>query len=110
MTDDDLSEGHLSDERRHYDRSRLIVDLHFDGGDATGIASSKDISLGGLYMNTQADIPVGTTLTLRIPVGDRHVVIKADVVYSNPGRGVGVRFHRLPDDVRAIMERELPAP
>jgi hypothetical protein len=110
MTDDDLPEDHLSDERRHYDRSRLIVDLHFDGGDATGIASSKDISLGGLYMNTQADIPVGTTLTLRIPVGERHVVIKADVVYSNPGRGVGVRFHRLPDDVREIMEQELPAP
>ena len=110
MTDDDLPEGHLSDERRHYDRSRLIVDLHFDGGDATGVASSKDISLGGLYMNTQADIPVGTTLTLRIPVGERHVVIKADVVYSNPGRGVGVRFHRLPDDVREIMERELPGP
>jgi hypothetical protein len=110
MTDDDLPEDHLSDERRQYDRSRLIVDLHFDGGDATGIASSKDMSLGGLYMNTQADIPVGTTLTLRIPVGAQHVVIKADVVYSNPGRGVGVRFHRLPDDVREIMERELPAP
>jgi hypothetical protein len=110
MNDNDLPDGHLSDERRHYDRSRLIVDLHFDGGDATGVASSKDISLGGLYMNTQADIPVGTTLTLRIPVGEQHVVIKADVVYSNPGRGVGVRFHRLPDDVREIMERELPGP
>jgi len=110
MTDDDVPESQFSDERRHYDRSRLIVDLHFDGGDATGVASSKDISLGGLYMNTQADIPVGTTLTLRIPVGEGHVVIKADVVYSNPGRGVGVRFHRLPDDVREIMERELPGP
>jgi PilZ domain len=109
MIEEDLAEDH-SDERRHYDRSRLLVEVSFDGGDATGVASSKDISLGGLYMNTQTEIPSGTTLALRIPLGGQHVVIKADVIYSNPGHGVGVRFHRLPDDVREIMERELPAP
>ena len=110
MTDEHLSEDDLADERRHYDRSRLLVDVHFAGGDATGVASTKDISLGGLYMNSQADIPVGETLTLRIPLGGGHVVIKADVVYSNPGHGVGVRFHRLSEEARGIMERELPAP
>jgi hypothetical protein len=110
MTDDHDSEDPLADERRQYDRSRLIVDVHFDGGDATGVASSKDISLGGLYMSTKADIPVGTTLTLRLPLGGSHLVIKADVIYSNPGHGVGVRFHRLPDDARELMQRELPSP
>ena len=110
MIDEDLAEDDSQDERRHYDRSRLLVDVSFDGGDATGVASSKDISLGGLYMNTQTEIPVGKTLALRIPLGGQHVVIKADVIYSNPGHGVGVRFHRLPDDAREIMERELPAP
>ncbi len=109
MTQEDLSDG-STDERRHYDRSRLIVDVHFDGGDATGVASTQDISLGGLYMNTRTEIPVGETLVLRIPLADRHVVIKADVVYSNPGRGVGVRFHRLPDDTRELMEQAFPAP
>jgi PilZ domain len=110
MSEEELAEDNSTDERRHYDRSRLLVDVSFNGGDATGVASTKDISLGGLYMNTQAEIPVGETLALRIPLGGQHVVIKADVVYSNPGHGVGVRFHRLPDDTREIMERELPAP
>jgi len=110
MIEEDLTEDPASDERRHYDRSRLLVDVSFDGGDATGVASTKDISLGGLYMNTQTEIPVGKTLALRIPLGGQHVVIKADVIYSNPGHGVGVRFHRLPDDAREIMQRELPAP
>ena len=110
MVDEDISPDSSKDERRHYDRSRLIVDVHFDGGDATGVASSKDISLGGLYMSTQANIPVGKTLALRVPIGGQHVVIKADVVYSNPGHGVGVRFHRLSDETREIMERELPEP
>jgi hypothetical protein len=97
------------DERRQFDRARLIVDVHFDGADSTGVASTEDISLGGLYMNTQVHIPEGATLTLRIPLGDGSAVLKGDVVYSNPGHGVGVRFHRLSDETRALMERELPA-
>jgi hypothetical protein len=100
-----------ADERRRYDRSRLIVDLFFNGSDATGVASTKDISLGGLYMNTQAHLPEGSLLTLRIPLGDnQQVVVNAEVVYSNPGRGVGVRFHGLKEEDRELMQRELPAP
>ena len=110
MIDEDRSEEISSDERRQYDRSRVIVDVHFDGGDATGVASTKDIGMGGLYMSTQADIPVGETLALRIPLAGQHIVIKGDVVYSNPGHGVGVRFHRLPNETRELMERELPHP
>ena len=50
------------------------------------------------------------TLALRLDLGGQQVILKGDVVYSNPGHGVGVRFHRLPDDVRTLMERELPRP
>jgi hypothetical protein len=98
-------------ERRLHDRSRLIVDLFFDGADATGVASTKDIGLGGLYMNTQAVLPEGALLTLRIPLSNQQqVVVNAEVVYSNPGRGVGVRFHGLREEDRQLMQRELPTP
>ncbi len=108
---DELSPDELSpDERRQFDRSRLIVDVHFDGSDSTGVASTKDISLGGLYLSTRTEIPRGATLTLRIPMGHEHIVVRGDVVYSLPGHGVGVRFHRLSNDKRALIERELPAP
>jgi hypothetical protein len=97
-----------ADERRVYDRSRLIVDVFFDGNDATGVASTKDISLGGFYMNTQATIPEGSLLLIRIPVGPgKQVVCNAEVVYSNPGRGVGVRFQGLSDEGQALLETEL---
>lgn len=96
------------DDRRHHDRTRLIVDVFFDGKDVTGVASTKDISPGGLYMNTQAEIPEGTLLLIRIPFRrDAQVVCNAIVVYSNPGRGVGLRFHGVSDEVRAILEREV---
>jgi hypothetical protein len=110
VADEDQSDEISPDERRQFDRSRLIVDVHFDGADSTGVAGTKDISLGGLYLSTRSLLPLGVTLTLRIPLGGEHVILKADVVYSNPGHGVGVRFHRLRDETRALMERELPQP
>ena len=96
------------EERRAHDRSRLILDVFFDGHDVTGVASTKDISPGGLYMNTQANIPAGAFLMVRIPFrNDVTVVCNAEVVYSNPGSGVGLRFHDLTDEVRATLEREV---
>lgn len=102
---DDLDEAR--EERRRYDRSRLLVDVFFDGADATAVASTKDISVGGLYMNTRQELPEGGLLTLRLPFAEGDVVVNAEVVYSNPGRGVGVRFHGLSDSSRGIIERAL---
>lgn len=107
MADDDESLNG-PDERRRYDRSRLIVDVFFDGKDATGVASTKDLSVGGFYMNTQAELPEGSVLLVRIPLGDgRQVVANAEVIYSNPGRGVGLRFQNLSEENRASIESEL---
>jgi len=108
VVDDPNDEFESQDERRAYDRSRLIVDMFFDGQDVTGVASTKDISLGGLYMNTQATIPVGAMLLVRIPFRpDSEVVCSAEVIYSDPGRGVGLRFKDLTDQARKVLEREV---
>jgi len=106
---DDKDRGfETQEERRSHDRSRLIVDVYFDGKDVTGVASTKDISPGGLYMNTQAEIPEGALLLVRIPFRqDVQVVCNAVAVYSNPGSGVGLRFQDLSDEVRGILEREV---
>lgn len=107
---DEQDFGLTADERRGFDRSRLIIDVHFDGADATGIASTRDISEGGLYMNTQAELPEGALLTLRLPLSNnRQIVLRADVVYSNPGRGVGVKFRDLSEKDRELIKRELPS-
>lgn len=96
------------DDRRRYDRTRLIVDVFFDGNDATGVASTKDISVGGFYMNTQAILPEGAVLLVRIPLPDgKQVVANAEVVYSHAIRGTGLRFQSLSDENRALIEREL---
>lgn len=106
---DDLDEGfETQDERRTHDRTRLIVDVFFDGQDVTGVASTKDISPGGLYLNTQTVIPQGAILLVRIPFRlDAEVVCRAEVIYSEPGRGVGLRFRDVTDEGRAMLEREV---
>jgi hypothetical protein len=94
------------DERRRHDRSRIIVDVFFDGQDSTGVASTKDISCGGLYMNTKAAIPEGARLLVRIPFApNQQIVCNAEVVYANPGIGVGVKFQSLSDEARSLLEQ-----
>ena len=108
MVEDNEEGSYLSEERREYDRSRLIVDVYFDGTDTTGVASTKDISLGGLYMKTQTAIPEGAHLVVRIPFGNgKEVVCTGEVIYSSPGKGVGVRFRDLNDECRTLLEAEL---
>ncbi|HLL71369.1 MAG TPA: PilZ domain-containing protein [Pyrinomonadaceae bacterium] len=108
MSEEFDAESNLpADERRQYDRSRLIVDVFFDGADGTAVASTKDISPGGLYMNTHTELPEGGLLTLRLPFEEGDVVVNAEVVYSNPGLGVGVRFQGLTEKDRATMLRAL---
>ena len=97
-----------SEERRRHDRSRLIVDVFFDGLDATGAAATKDISVGGFYMNTEASLPEGAVLLVRLPLREGHqIVAHAVVVYCVPGRGVGLRFQSLSEENRALIESEL---
>jgi PilZ domain-containing protein len=72
------------------------------------VASTKDISVGGFYMNTQADLPEGSILLVRIPFPNgKQVVANAEVVYNNPSRGVGLRFQSLSEENRALIETEL---
>jgi hypothetical protein len=47
-------------------------------------------------------------LSLRIPVANEHVVVKGEVVYSNAGEGVGVKFRDLSEEARLLMEQALP--
>ena len=108
MIDDSPENLTIQDERRGHDRSRLILDVFFDGKEGTGVASTRDIGVGGLYMNTKSAIAEGSVLLVRIPLrNDKQIVCNAQVVYSNPGFGVGIKFQGLTDEARILLENEL---
>ncbi len=107
MTNRDFGEVLSPSERRGTDRKKLIVDVHYRDGDATGIANTRDIGIGGLYMTTNTRLEIGTPVFMQLAVGERELAINGVVVYSDPGHGVGIRFHDLTEDNEQTIKREL---
>lgn len=95
-------------ERREFERKPLTVQIEYEGNAATGTATTRDIGLGGLYMKTDARLPVHTQLKLRFPLGEHDMNIFGVVAYSDES-GVGVRFQNLGSEIEAILKQELPA-
>ena len=107
MAEIDLTDARTPSERRGSDRKKFIVDVRFEGGDGTGIANTRDIGSGGLYMTTTAIIDLGTPIIMSIGMGERTLNLKGVVVYSDPGHGVGVRFKELSDEDEQVLSHEL---
>lgn len=94
-------------ERRGSDRKKLIVDVRFDGGDGTGIANTRDIGSGGLYMTTTVPLDQGTSIVMTLSMGERTLNLDGTVVYADPGHGVGVRFKNLDKADEEFLQSEL---
>lgn len=107
MTEKDFAEALAPSERRKSDRKKLIIDVKFEGGDATGIANTRDIGIGGLYMTTNAALEMGTPIFLKMSVGNREISFNGKVVYTDPGQGVGVRFQDIAEADEAFLKEEL---
>lgn len=107
MAEIDLKDARSPSERRGSDRKKLIIDVRFEGGDGTGIANTRDIGSGGLYMTTTAVLDLGMPIMMSISLGEREMNLNGVVVYSDPGHGVGVRFRDLSEADGDFLSREL---
>ena len=94
-------------ERRQSDRRKLIINVNFEGGDGTGIANTRDIGIGGLYMLTNAPLDVGSPLFVRMSIGGEKIGLEGVVTYTDPDHGVGIRFQSLSEKNEALLKREL---
>ena len=107
MTENNFAEALSPSEKRQSDRKKLIVDVNFNGGDATGIANTRDIGIGGLYMTTNAKLDTGTLIFMRMTVSGKEIALTGAVVYTDPGQGVGVRFQNVSDESAELLKEEL---
>lgn len=107
MTEKDFAGVLAPSERRLSERKKLIVDVNFDGGDATGIANTRDIGIGGLYMTTTAQLEAGMPIVINLTISGREISINGAVVYTDPGQGFGVRFYNLSEETSQLLKREL---
>lgn len=94
--------------KRQFDRIPAELDVEFMVDGRVVHARSKDISLGGMFIETDSPPPYGTQLRVHVTLPDlaRPVVIEAIVRWTAPS-GMGVQFgglriaetwaiHRLP--------------
>jgi hypothetical protein len=105
--DEDLQKATAGDDRREFDRKKLIVEVSFNGGETTGIANTRDMGIGGFYLGTETEMAEGTILFFKMTMGDREMNLSGVVVYSDPGQGVGVRFHNLSTEDEAHIRQSL---
>ncbi len=107
MLPTDSDEALAPSERRQSDRKKLIINVNYEGGDGTGIANTRDIGVGGLYMITNAPLETGTPLFMRMSVGGEDLDLDGVVTYTDPNHGVGIRFQNLSPENEALLKQEL---
>lgn len=94
-------------EKRKAERKKLIVDVQFEGGEATGIANTTDISTGGLFFKTNTHLEIGAFIVLRITLSGRSFILHGNIAYAEPEVGYGVSFQELSPDTVSSLENEL---
>ena len=107
MAESEIDDGGSGSERRIAERKKLIINVRFDGGDGTGIANTRDIGIGGLYMTTTAPLDQGTPIVMTLTLGEQTMNINGVIAYSDQGHGVGVRFRDLDASEEDLLRKEL---
>lgn len=97
------------EEKRQYPRAPLATQVEYVEG--TLIGFSKDISIGGMFIELTKTIPVGTRLRVlfHLEDGGDAVTTEAEVMYSVLKLGVGVRFSKLDPSKRKRIEAYVAA-
>ncbi len=103
-------------ENRQHERAPLRLQLNYR--DATGgnflYEYSRNISDGGIFIETDKPLPEGVRLTVRFqpPGSEDTLEVEGEVAWVNPMRdgdanpnpGMGVRFVEMDDELRATIE------
>ncbi|HXN96501.1 MAG TPA: PilZ domain-containing protein [Candidatus Acidoferrales bacterium] len=71
------------------------------------VSRVSELSLHGCYLDMMNPFPKGTSVLVKIAAGDSFFEAKADIIYSQPNMGAGVRFQKIEPDSQAVLERWL---
>jgi hypothetical protein len=94
----------MAEERRQSGRTRYLVEVELDD---LLKARISNLSADGAFIDCRTTPPPGTVVHLRFSVDGHPVETAAEVRYSCPGIGMGVRFTSLSPAERAELARVL---
>jgi c-di-GMP-binding flagellar brake protein YcgR len=94
--------GRSGDKRRH-PRAPLLMQVECQ--ECTSLAFSRDVSVGGVFLETKQSMVVGSELNLRFHLDKEGPIVhvRAEVKYEVVKLGMGVQFVDLaPEDLKRI--------
>lgn len=77
---------------RKVPRARMVTQINCP--ELLTLAYSRDVSVGGMFIETRQPLPIGTRLNLRFHIEENTPIVAAEAVvaYEVVGLGMGVRF------------------
>jgi hypothetical protein len=107
-----MTERRSGADRRWYRRFSFVANAEFkeafevESGDRIE-ATVTILAQRGCYLKTDKILPISTPMTVRIRKGDQTLDIRATVVYSKAGEGMGLEFDPAELDKPKILEEWL---
>ena len=95
----------MSDERRAAKRVTYFAEAELEGVDVSRLSVRlSDLSVTGAFLDVRNVFPTGTTAHLRFTVLGRSISVLAEVRYSMPAFGMGMRFLDLKPEDKQVIE------
>ncbi len=95
------------EDRRRHRRLTLIREIEYEVKGGKVQKRLADLSVGGMFIDTQKPLQPGSILTVRVRLPNYHepVVATAEVKYAHEGIGMGVQFLDLKPEDREKIEK-----
>lgn len=95
----------MPDERRSNERKRILLEAKWKSVSRRHEARVDDVSLGGCFVNTYAQVELGEHIDLEILLASGEwLPLRGDVASYQPGVGFGMSFISLSAEETAVLE------
>jgi uncharacterized protein (TIGR02266 family) len=95
-------------EKRQHSRATISAVVNLSSEDNFYAGAARDISVGGLYVETEAGLPIGTEVTALLKLPSKVLSLRAEVVWSvakgSKTVGMGLRFLNMPAPAKREIE------
>jgi c-di-GMP-binding flagellar brake protein YcgR len=97
----------LEVERRQYRRVKLVTQVRCEALDRDEIMVTRDVSLGGMFINATFPLPLDSELSIafRVSPGEPAIACRGRVMFSRAGLGMGIQFLDLSPEARQTLQK-----
>jgi c-di-GMP-binding flagellar brake protein YcgR len=93
-------------ERRHYKRFKVSFDVSFVIGELEYTGTMSDLSLGGCYILSPAEVELRTQVVIKVRLmAERWLSLRGLIMHHYPKQGFGIRFEFSSDAEEEIIAR-----